>query len=105
MTATVRWRTARRSTTRRPSSSAEKMRPPLEPRFAQSSRRRAGRHAKPALAMVASACFAVEVLGLEDPGGSARLRLRPRLIAAVFQPPSAFERPFPSRVPYLRDKT
>ena len=67
-------------------------------------------YAKPALAMVASACLAVEVLGLEDPGWLRAFAVASAaVIAAVFQPPSAFERiaqPFLPRVPvYLRDKT
>jgi hypothetical protein len=67
-------------------------------------------YAKPALAMLASTVFAVEVLGLEDPGWLRAFAVASAaVIAAVFQPPSAFERiaqPFLPRVPvYLRDKT
>ena len=111
-TATNRWRTARRSTTRRPSSSAEKTRLPLALRFAQSSRRRAGRGTStPRSRWWRPPCSRLSVLGLEDPGWLRAFAVASAaVIAAVFQPPSAFERiaqPFlPPRVPvYLRDKT
>mmetsp|Transcript_12761 Transcript_12761/g.51294 ORF Transcript_12761/g.51294 Transcript_12761/m.51294 type:complete len:211 (-) Transcript_12761:1641-2273(-) len=78
LTATNRWRTARRSTTRRPSSSAEKTRLPLERRFAQSSRRRAGRGTQsPRSRRWRPPVSRLRFWGWRIRGGSERLRLRP----------------------------